>query len=193
MTEDVHHRGAPAGGGDAASAGSGPPPFRIGHGFDLHRLEPVAPAGPGRPFILGGVRLEHDRGPVGHSDGDVLLHAVTDALLGAIAAPDLGTLFPDSDPEWDGADSARFLAAAVERVAAAGGVVANLDATVICERPRIGPHRGTIRAKLAELLGVPVEQVNVKGKSHEQVDAIGEGRAIAVHASVLVWFAGGGS
>lgn len=184
--------GSPPGAGTAAA----PPPFRVGHGFDLHRLEPVAPAGDGRPFVLGGVLLDHDRGPVGHSDGDALLHAVTDALLGAIAAPDLGSLFPDSDPEWEGADSARFLAAAVARVSEAGGAIANVDATVICERPRIGPHRGRIRAKMAELLGIPVDRVNVKGKSHEQVDAIGEGRAIAVHATVLIWFsgvAGGGS
>ena len=167
---------SPAASGPGADPGAGPPPFRIGHGFDLHRLEPVAPAGDGRPFILGGLPLEHDRGPVGHSDGDALLHAVTDALLGAIAAPDLGSLFPDSDPRWEGADSARFLAVAVARVADAGGTIANVDATVICERPRIGPHRGAIRAKMAEILGVPFDRVNVKGKSHEQVDAIGEGR-----------------
>ncbi len=184
---------SPASPAPAAPPAPPAPPDRVGHGFDLHRLEPVAPAGAGRPFILGGLLIDHDRGPVGHSDGDVLLHAVTDALLGAIAAPDLGTLFPDTDPAWEGADSARFLAAAVERVAAAGGVVANLDATVICERPRIGPHRTAIRERLAAGLGIPIDRVNVKGKSHEQVDAIGEGRAIAVHATVLVWFPGPGA
>lgn len=168
-----------------------PTTIRIGHGFDLHRLEPVAPAGAGRPFVLGGVAIEHDRGPVGHSDGDALLHAITDALLGAIAEDDLGTLFPDSDPQWDGADSTVFLREAVARVAAAGGRVGNVDATVICERPRIGPHRGVIRARIAELLGVAVGQVNVKGKSHEKVDAIGEGRAISVHVVATLFMDGG--
>ncbi len=88
-------------------------PFRIGHGYDLHRLEPVAPAGEGRPFVLGGLRFDHDRGPVGHSDGDALLHAITDALLGALGLDDIGQLFPNTDPDWDGADSWLFLGVAV--------------------------------------------------------------------------------
>ena len=161
-------------------------PVRIGHGFDLHRLDALAPAGEGRPFILGGVAFEHDRGPVAHSDGDVLLHAIVDALMGAIGGPDIGGLFPDDDPQYDGADSAGFVSEAVRRVAAAGYAVGNLDATVICERPKLGPKREAVRAAVARLLGVPVEQVNVKATTHERVDAIGEGRAIAVHAVVVL-------
>lgn len=164
--------------------------IRIGHGYDLHRLEPVAPAGPGRPFILGGVRFEHDRGPVGHSDGDAVYHAVTDAVLGALAKPDIGRMFPDDDPRWDGADSRVFLEAAAQELRGAGAVVGNLDVTVICERPKLGAAREAIRANLAGLLGCPVERVNVKGKTHERVDAVGEGRAVEVHCVVLLVAAG---
>jgi 2-C-methyl-D-erythritol 2,4-cyclodiphosphate synthase len=159
---------------------------RIGHGYDLHRLEPVAPAGAGRPFVLGGLRIEHDRGPVGHSDGDALLHAVTDAILGALAEPDIGQLFSDRDPKWDGADSTIFLAEAVRRMQARGLRLGNLDATVICERPKIGPVKESMRARLAELIGVDVSAINIKGKTHEKVDAVGEGRAIEVHVVALL-------
>lgn len=162
------------------------PPFRIGHGYDLHRLEPIAPAGDGRPFVLGGLRFEHDRGPVGHSDGDALLHAVTDALLGALGQEDIGQLFPDTDPAWDGTDSTVFVAEAVRRVGAAGYRIANLDATVILERPKLGPRKAEIRARLAALLGVPMDLVNLKGKTHEKVDAVGEGRAVEVHVVALL-------
>lgn len=164
------------------SAGS----VRVGHGYDLHRLEPPPPAGEGRPLVLGGVRLEHDRGPVGHSDGDALLHAVTDALLGALGLPDIGSLFPDTDPRWLGADSAVFVLEAVRRVGEAGWRVANLDATVILERPRLLPVKAAIRDRIAGLLGVEPTAVNVKGKTHERVDAVGEGRAVEVHAVVLL-------
>ena len=122
---------------------------RIGHGYDLHRLEPIAPAGAGRPFVLGGLRIDHDRGPVGHSDGDALLHAVTDAILGALAEPDIGQLFSDRDPRWGGADSTLFLAEAVRRMKARGLRIGNVDATVICERPKIGPVKDAMRARLA--------------------------------------------
>lgn len=162
------------------------PTLLIGHGYDLHRLEPVAPEGPGRPFVLGTVRFEHDRGPVAHSDGDALLHAVTDALLGAIAEPDIGQLFPDTDPRHDAQDSRVFLAEAVRRVELAGYRPTNLDATVICERPKLGPRKMPVREALAALLGLPVSRVNVKAKTHEKVDAVGEGRAIEVHAVVLL-------
>ena len=159
---------------------------RIGHGYDLHRLEPVAPAGAGRPFVLGGIRVEHDRGPVGHSDGDALLHAVTDAILGAIGEPDIGQLFADTDPRWNGQDSALFLQEAVKRMQARGLAIGNLDATVICELPKIGPVKQAMRANLARLLGCPESAVNLKGKTHEKVDAVGEGRAIEVHVVALL-------
>ena len=159
---------------------------RIGHGYDLHRLEPVAPEGAGRPFVLGGLRIDHDRGPVGHSDGDALLHAVTDAILGALAEPDIGQLFSDQDPRWDGADSTIFLAEAVRRMHAQGLRIGNVDATVICERPKIGPVKDAMRARLAELLGADLGTINIKGKTHEKVDAVGEGRAIEVHVVALL-------
>ena len=162
------------------------PPFRIGHGYDLHRLEPIAPEGDGRPFVLGGVHFDHDRGPVGHSDGDVLLHAVTDALLGALGQEDIGQLFPDTDPDWNGTDSTVFLAEAVRRVGVARYRILNLDATVILERPKLGPRKTEIRDRLASLLGIPREVVNLKGKTHEKVDAVGEGRAIEVHVVTLL-------
>ncbi|MAB73022.1 MAG: 2-C-methyl-D-erythritol 2,4-cyclodiphosphate synthase [Planctomycetaceae bacterium] len=163
-----------------------PPPFRIGHGYDLHRLEPIAPDGSGRPFVLGGLAFEHDRGPVGHSDGDALLHAITDALLGALGEEDIGQLFPDTDPTHDGADSRRFLDAARRRVDEAGFEIGNLDATVILERPKIGPRKQELRLQLATLLDVDPNRVNLKGKTHEKVDAVGEGRAIEVHVIVLL-------
>jgi 2-C-methyl-D-erythritol 2,4-cyclodiphosphate synthase len=159
---------------------------RIGHGYDLHRLEPVAPEGAGRPFVLGGLKIDHDRGPVGHSDGDALLHAVTDAILGALAEPDIGQLFSDRDPRWDGADSTIFLAEAVRRMKARGLRIGNVDATVICERPKIGPVKDAMRARLAELLGADLGTINIKGKTHEKVDAVGEGRAIEVHVVALL-------
>jgi 2-C-methyl-D-erythritol 2,4-cyclodiphosphate synthase len=159
---------------------------RIGHGYDLHRLEPVAPAGAGRPFVLGGVRVPHDRGPVGHSDGDALLHAVTDAILGALGEPDIGQLFADTDPTWDGQDSALFVAEAVRRMRERGLRIGNLDCTIICERPKIGPVKGAMRANLARLLGCDEAAVNLKGKTHEKVDAVGEGRAIEVHVVALL-------
>lgn len=177
---------APSGPNPPSHAPIRPPAIRIGHGYDLHRLEPCPPEGPGRPFVLGTVRIDHDRGPVAHSDGDALLHAVTDALLGAIAEPDIGQLFPDTDPRHDAQDSRLFLEEAVLRVAAAGYRPTNLDATVICERPKLGPHKGAIREALAGLLGLPLDCVNMKGKTHEKVDAVGEGRAIEVHVVVLL-------
>ena len=162
------------------------PNLRIGHGYALHRLEPIAPAGPGRPLILGGIPLAHDRGPVAHSDGDALYHAVTAALLGALTQPDIGQLFPNDDPRNDAEDSEIFLTEAARRVAAAGYQIANLDTTVILERPKLSPHKDAIRTNLARVLALPLDRVNVKGKTHERVDAVGEGRAIEVHAVVLL-------
>lgn len=160
--------------------------MRIGHGYDLHRLEPRGDGGPGRPFVLGGVEIKHDRGPIAHSDGDALMHAVTDALLGAIGAPDIGQLFPDDDEDNESVDSKVFLAEAVRRVREKGLVVVNLDATVVCERPKISAHKEVMRANLAAGMGVDVSRVNIKGKTHEGVDAVGRGEAVEVHCVVLL-------
>ena len=153
---------------------------RMGHGFDLHRLVE------GKPLVVGGVTLKHDRGCDAHSDGDVLYHAVTDAILGALGQDDIGQLFPDNDPRWQHADSAIFLREAFMRMSAQGYTIGNLDCTVILERPKLGPHKPAIKAHLAELLGCDVTQVNLKAKTHEEVDALGENRAIACHAVVLL-------
>jgi len=161
-------------------------PLRIGHGYDLHRLEPPPPEGAGRPLILAGIPFEHPVGPVGHSDGDVVLHAVTDALLGALGLPDIGQLFPDDDPRWDGGDSRIFLAEAVRRITDSGYRIVNLDVTVVCERPKIGPAKGRMIESLAAILDCDLGLVNLKGKTHERVDAVGEGRAIETHAVVLL-------
>jgi 2-C-methyl-D-erythritol 2,4-cyclodiphosphate synthase len=162
------------------------PAYRIGHGYDLHRLEPRPPQGAGRPLVLGGVRIEHDRGPISHSDGDAVYHAVTDAILGALGEPDIGQSFPDTDPRHESADSAVFLREAASRMAARGFALGNLDVTVICERPRLAPHKDAMIANLARLLSGDRSHVNLKGKTHEKVDAVGEGRAIEVHAVVLL-------
>jgi 2-C-methyl-D-erythritol 2,4-cyclodiphosphate synthase len=165
----------------------GAPAFRVGHGYDLHRLERVAPEGAGRVMILGGVKIpESAIGPVGHSDGDVLYHAVTDAILGALGLPDIGQLFPDTDPKHDGQDSAVFLREANKRMRAMGYRVSNMDVTVICERPKVMPIKEKIRANVARLIGADVSLVNIKGKTHEKVDAVGEGRAIECHVVVLL-------
>jgi len=160
--------------------------MRIGHGYDLHRLEPVAPDGAGRPFILAGLRFEHPKGPVGHSDGDAVYHAVTDAILGALGESDIGELFSDTDPQYDGADSKAFVEAAAGRMRDAGYAIGNLDITVICERPKIADAKPTMIGNVAGLLGCRPDRVNLKGKTHEAVDAVGEGRAVEVHAVVLL-------
>ena len=160
--------------------------YLVGHGYDLHRLDPVSPEGDGSPFVLGGIRIEHDRGPVGHSDGDALSHAVTDAILGALGLEDIGQLFPDSDPRWENAQSSIFLTEACRLMRKQGYELGNLDATVVLERPKIGPHKDEIRGSLARLMEVDPGRVNLKGKTHEKVDAIGEGRAIEVHVVALL-------
>jgi 2-C-methyl-D-erythritol 4-phosphate cytidylyltransferase / 2-C-methyl-D-erythritol 2,4-cyclodiphosphate synthase len=162
-------------------AGAAPPPsLRVGTGYDLHRL--VA----GRPLILGGVRIPFETGLEGHSDADILCHAVTDAVLGAAAAGDIGRLFPDTDPRWKGADSVALLAAAVAHLHRSGCRVVNVDATIIAERPRLLPHLDAMRENLARALEVSVTQVSVKGKTNEQVDSLGRGEAMACHAVALV-------
>ncbi|HKT87377.1 MAG TPA: 2-C-methyl-D-erythritol 2,4-cyclodiphosphate synthase [Candidatus Sulfotelmatobacter sp.] len=137
------------------------PATRIGYGFDSHEFHT------GIPLKIGGVMLAHDKGLGGHSDGDVLLHAITDALLGAVAAPDIGALFPPSDPKWKGADSVVFLREAMKRVREAGYGVANIDASLILAAPKIGPHSAAIRARVAELLGVRGDCVGLKAKTPE--------------------------
>ncbi len=137
------------------------PDLRIGYGYDSHEFQA------GIPLIIGGVKLPHDKGLGGHSDGDVLLHALTDALLGAIAGPDIGSLFPPSDPQWKGADSAVFLQEALRRVAEAGYKLANLDSVLILAAPKIGPHSTAIRSRVAELCGIPGNCVGLKAKTPE--------------------------
>jgi len=160
--------------------------YRIGHGYDLHRLEDLPPQGCGRPLVLGGVLLDHPRGPVSHSDGDAVYHAVTDAILGALGEPDIGQLFPDTDAVNQGRDSADFLHEAAARARHAGYTVVNTDVTVICEKPKISPHKKAMEANIARVLACPEKCVNLKGKTHERVDAVGEGRAVEVHVVVLL-------
>jgi 2-C-methyl-D-erythritol 2,4-cyclodiphosphate synthase len=137
------------------------PAMRIGFGWDSHEFKADI------PLKIGGVTLAHSAGLGGHSDGDVLLHALTDALLGAVAGPDIGSLFPPSDPKWKGADSAVFLREALKRVQAAGYAVVNVDSTLILAAPKIGPHAVAIREHVAELLGVPADCVGLKAKTPE--------------------------
>lgn len=153
---------------------------RIGHGFDLHRLEP------GHDLVVCGVKLDHDRGCAAHSDGDVVYHAVTDAVLGSLGQEDIGQLFPDDDVAWKDADSAVFVREAAKRMRDAGYAIGNLDITVILERPKLGPHKDAMKQNLADLLGCELSQVNLKAKTHERVDALGENRAIACHVVVLM-------
>jgi len=153
---------------------------RIGHGFDLHRLEP------GHDLIVGGVKFEHDRGCDAHSDGDVVYHAVTDAILGALGQDDIGQLFPDNDAKWKNADSRVFVEEAVQRMTDAGFALGNIDITVILQEPKLSPHKTRIKSNLAALLRCDESAVNIKGKTHEKVDALGENRAIACHVVVLI-------
>jgi 2-C-methyl-D-erythritol 2,4-cyclodiphosphate synthase len=153
------------------------PKTRIGYGFDSHEFHT------GVPLKIGGVMLPHNKGLGGHSDGDVLLHAITDALLGAIAGPDIGALFPPADPRWKGADSVIFLREALKRVREAGYGVANVDASLILVAPKIGPHAVTVRTRVAELLGVHCDCVGLKAKTPEGLNL--DNAAIA-HVVVLL-------
>ena len=154
--------------------------FRVGLGHDTHRL--VA----GRPLILGGVRVEHHLGLDGHSDADVLLHAITDALLGAAALGDIGELFPNTDSRWANADSAIFLKAALSKLDELGWQIVNLDCTIHAERPKLSALKTVIAGRIAELLNLDRSQVNVKAKTGEKVGHIGRGEAIGAHAVVLI-------
>jgi len=153
---------------------------RAGMGYDLHRFVE------GRPLILGGVTIPFDRGLAGHSDADAVCHAVTDAILGAAGAGDIGRHFSDTDPRWKGASSVDLLRRAVEVVRAEGLAVGNVDATVILERPRLAPYIDQMRANLAAVLGVSLDRVSIKGKTNEGLGEIGRGEAVAVHAIALV-------
>jgi 2-C-methyl-D-erythritol 2,4-cyclodiphosphate synthase len=148
---------------------------RCGIGYDLHRLVE------GRKMILGGIHVPFDKGPMGHSDGDVLSHALCDALLGAGGLGDIGTHFPDTDPKWKGASSLIFLEHARKLLDERRLRIAHLDAIVICERPKLGPHFPAMRAALAKSLGIEPEQINLKAKTNEGTGEIGRGEAIAAH------------
>ncbi|MCC6311625.1 MAG: 2-C-methyl-D-erythritol 2,4-cyclodiphosphate synthase [Trueperaceae bacterium] len=150
----------------------------VGLGFDIHRF------GPGRPLILGGVNIPHDVGLVGHSDADALLHALCDALLGAAGLGDIGQHFPDTDPEWKDADSARFVRHAVEELGRRRLRIVNVDATIITEQPKIGPHRQTIRDHVAGILGIDPGRVNIKAKTNEKVGPVGRGEALETLVAV---------
>lgn len=186
MTSPAFPASAPAP-APATAPGPAPAPFRIGSGWDLHRLEP------GLPLILAGVRVPSESGCVAHSDGDVVFHAVTDAVLGSLALGDIGRLFPDDDPANRGRDSADFLDEAMRRLRAAGHAVVNLDVTVVLQRPKLAGHAEAMRASLAKRLGVGLERVSLKAKTHERVDAVGEGRAVSCQATLLVMADAAGS
>lgn len=153
---------------------------RTGFGYDVHRL------GPGDGVWLGGILIPHDRALIGHSDADVALHALTDAVLGAIGAGDIGTHFPPSDPQWRGAESGRFLAHAAELVAAAGGRIEHADLTIICEAPKIGPHRAAMRARIAGLLRLPEARISIKATTTEGLGFAGRSEGIAAQAVATV-------
>jgi 2-C-methyl-D-erythritol 4-phosphate cytidylyltransferase/2-C-methyl-D-erythritol 2,4-cyclodiphosphate synthase len=153
---------------------------RTGNGFDVHAF------GDGDHVMLGGIRVPHARGLTGHSDADVVLHALVDALLGALADGDIGSHFPPSDPQWRGASSDQFLAFACERVRARSGFIAHLDATVVCEAPRVGPHRDAMRARIAAIAEIPVERVAVKATTSEKLGFTGRGEGIVAMATATV-------
>ena len=155
-------------------------PFRIGQGYDIHALVP------GRKLILGGVQIPYEKGLLGHSDADVLLHAITDALLGAAGLGDIGQHFPDTDATYKGADSVVLLQKAYQHVKQLGWHLANVDCTIIAQAPKLAPHRSDIRSSIAKALGVPESQVNVKAKTAEKMGPVGEGLSIEARAVVLI-------
>ena len=160
--------------------------MRIGHGYDLHALAA------GRRLVLGGVEIAHDRGPIAHSDGDVLLHALADALLGAAALGDIGELFPDTDPANRGRDSAEMLVAACERVQQAGYTIVNLDCMIHAQRPKLSPFKPTIRNRVASILGIEPDRVSIKAKTGEHVGPVGMEEAIQAQCIALIGARGAG-
>lgn len=157
------------------------PPFRIGEGWDVHALVP------GRPLVLGGITIPHTHGLLGHSDADALMHAITDALLGAAGLGDIGRHFPDTDDAFKGADSAALLAEAARRVGQAGWCIGNVDSTVIAQAPRLAPHIGAMCARIAQVLELDAAQVNVKAKTAERLGPVGQGAAIEARAAILLY------
>jgi 2-C-methyl-D-erythritol 4-phosphate cytidylyltransferase/2-C-methyl-D-erythritol 2,4-cyclodiphosphate synthase len=153
---------------------------RTGNGFDVHAFAD------GDHVMLGGVRIPYSRGVTGHSDADVALHALVDAILGALADGDIGQHFPPSDPQWKGASSDRFLAFACERVRARGGVIANLDVTVVCEAPRVSPHRDAMRARIAAIAGIAISRVAVKATTSEKLGFTGRSEGLVAMATATV-------
>jgi 2-C-methyl-D-erythritol 2,4-cyclodiphosphate synthase len=156
------------------------PALRIGEGWDTHALVE------GRPLVLGGVMVPHTRGLAGHSDADALAHAITDALLGAAALGDIGRHFPDTDARFEGADSLALLAEAARRVRAAGYAIGNVDSTIVAQAPKMAPHIGAMRERLAAALGIAYEQVNVKAKTAEKMGPVGRGESIEARAVCLI-------
>lgn len=154
--------------------------MRIGHGFDVHAF------GPGNRVVIGGVTIEHSHGVLAHSDGDVALHALCDALLGGAGLGDIGGMFPDTDPRWSGADSRELLRQVVARLAEQGLGVSNADLTVVAQAPRLAPHLAEMRARIAADLGVPPSRVNVKATTTERLGFTGRGEGVAAHAVVLL-------
>lgn len=155
-------------------------PYRIGHGYDVHRLVE------GRKLILGGVEVPYEKGLLGHSDADVLAHAVMDSMLGAVSLGDIGCLFPDTDPKYAGADSMLLMKEVVERVKEMGYVVGNLDATILCQRPRLMGYLPEMQRNIAKVCGVHYLQVNVKATTEEKLGFTGDGSGIAVHCVCLL-------
>lgn len=155
-------------------------PTRFGFGYDSHRF------GAQRPLKLAGVEIAHTSGLAGHSDGDAVAHAAIDALLGAAALGDIGTLFPDTDPRWKGADSLGMLGMVREKLKDAGYALVNIDATIVTEAPRLAPHMGAMRRRLADALGLAVDRVSIKAKTNEQMDAVGAGNGLVVYAVAAI-------
>ncbi len=153
---------------------------RVGLGYDLHRLEM------GRPLVLANVPIPHGKGAIGHSDADVVIHALIDAITGAAGMPDVGEMFPNSDPKFKNINSARLIEKVVEYLAASSWRIVNVDIVVIIQEPRLSPHKLLMRSRLSELLGVSLDRINIKAKTNEHVDAIGQELAVACHCVVLL-------
>lgn len=155
-------------------------PYRVGQGFDVHALVE------GRPLVLGGVTIPHEKGLMGHSDADALLHAITDAILGAAGLGDIGRHFPDTDAKYSGADSRVLLREAASRVRRAGWIIGNIDATIHAQAPKIGPHAAAMVANIASDLGIEQDAVNIKAKTNERMGHLGRGEGIAANAVALI-------